>query len=208
MATDTEDTAALGERGAPEGFWLALPDGWFPFDLTSGVAERSIDALIAARIAEDPSVAESGDELKQLLRRIAVEAQKANIEFTACYVANLAPGLPVTASLTIGLHTIGEPVTLTAIQNGLAAQGETKAIVVDSAAGPAVRVREHSTYPMPEAVGDFEVAVAQYYVPVPGRNQVALLSFTTPALPLEDDLVQLFDVMVGTFQFTWNAPDK
>ena len=201
----TTDITETADPRDPDGFWLALPDGWFILDLDPRTAEAGIDQLLASRVAVDPSLASELGELKQVLLRTAAEADKAGIEFSACYAASIDEQLLVTASLGVVVHTIGEQVSLQAIQEGLVERGAgTRLSTVESAAGPAVKVRDRSKIPVPGTEQELEVALRHYYVPVPGGHRIALLSFSTPTLPLEDDLDQLFDAMVGSFQFTWD----
>lgn len=203
--TDTQETA---ERGDPDGFWLALPEGWFILDLDPRTAEAGIDQLLASRLAEDPTLAPEIGELKQVLLRTAAEADKAGVEFTACYAAAIGEDLLVTASLGVVVHTIGEQVSLRSIEEGLTERGAgPRMSMVESAAGPAAKVRDRSVIPIPGSEQQLEVALRHYYVPVPGGHRIALLSFSTPTLPLEDDLDQLFDAMVGSFQFTWDEDE-
>lgn len=203
--TDTTDTA--GHRD-PDGFWLALPEGWFILDLDPRTAEAGIDQLLASRVAADPTLAPEVGELKQVLLRTAAEAEKAGIEFTACYAASIDEQLLVTASLGVVVHTIGEQVSLQAIREGLVERGAgSRLSTVETSAGPAVKVRDRSKIPVPGTDQQLEVALRHYYVPVPGGHRIALLSFSTPTLALENDLDQLFDAMVGSFQFTWDRPE-
>lgn len=198
-------TTHTAERGDPDGFWLALPDGWFILDLDPRTAEAGIDQLLASRVAEDPRLAPEVGELKQVLLRTAVEADKAGIEFTACYAAAIGKQLLVTASMGVQVRTIREEVSLGAIEEGLVARGAGPRLsTVESGAGPAAKVRDRATIPVPRSEQRLEVALRHYYVPVPGGHRIALISFSTPTLSLEDDLDQLFDVMVGSFQFTWD----
>lgn len=203
--TDTTDPA--GHRD-PDGFWLALPDGWFILDLDPVTAEAGIDQLLASRVAADPTLEPEVAELKQVLLRTAAEAEKAGIEFTACYAAAIGEQLLVTASLGVVVHTIGEQLSMQAVQDGLTERGAgPRMSTVETGAGPAVKVRDRASLPIPGTEGQIDVALRHYYVPVPGGHKMALLSFSTPTLALEDDLDQLFDAMVGSFQFTWDRPE-
>lgn len=42
----------------------------------------------------------------------------------------------------------------------------------------------------------------QYFVPVPGRDDIAVVAFGSPSMALENELTILFDTMASTFAFT------
>ncbi|MDQ6613794.1 MAG: hypothetical protein M3083_03325 [Actinomycetota bacterium] len=191
----------------PVGFWLALPEGWFTLDVNPKTAAASVDRLIAHRLLEAPQLGDEVASIKHTLTLVAAEAQRVGIEFSAGYAVNAGDDLVITANLGISVHTIGEGVSVQAIEQGLHARGDAKSAIVESGAGTAVKVRGRDRHSLPGGPGVFEVATWQYFVPVPNSNRLALLSFTTPTLALADDLDELFDAMVSSFRFTWVEQD-
>jgi hypothetical protein len=57
---------------------------------------------------------------------------------------------------------------------------------------------------MPEGSGWIRTVLMQTFIPVPGphRKQVALVTASSPILPLATELLDLFDAVTSTFRFT------
>ena len=78
--------------------------------------------------------------------------------------------------------------------------------LVELDSGPAVRRRGRRSRLFPGAEEPVEFVSHQYFVRVPSTaDRVALLSFATPTLAVEDDLGDLFESMARSFMFTWSG---
>jgi hypothetical protein len=53
---------------------------------------------------------------------------------------------------------------------------------------------------------EFEDTVVEYFVPVPDRDEVLMLTFSTPLEPIADAMVELFDAVAGTLR--WQPRDE
>ena len=73
------------------------------------------------------------------------------------------------------------------------------------AAGRATRRRRTERSKESRKLGStFPDTIVEYFVPVPGRAELLLLTFSTPLEPLADEMVELFDAVAGTLR--WPRP--
>jgi hypothetical protein len=75
--------------------------------------------------------------------------------------------------------------------------------VVDVDAGRAVRRSGRRTMRFPGSEAPVELVTRQFFIPVPKTSDLlAVVAFSTPTLSLEDEMIALFDSILGTFAFT------
>jgi hypothetical protein len=71
--------------------------------------------------------------------------------------------------------------------------------------GTVTRTRGVEDVALPDGSGWVRAALLQTFVPFPGAGQarVALITGSSPALPLAAEMHDLFDAITTTFRFTW-----
>lgn len=199
----------------PAGIRIATPDNWWLLPLEEHSRHQAIAALVDERIALEPRIAPMRGELVSRFRRTARDAAASGAVLCAS-MAMAADDAALSANLLVLVDRIaltenGEPTTdpsqielamreLTADETG-ARRGEVR-IVELAGAGSAVRVRAHKVVAVSLVNRDVEVLSVQYFVPVPGSLDTAVLTFTSPSLAYEEALVGMFDAMAETFEFT------
>ncbi|MGH8906306.1 MAG: hypothetical protein ACRD0K_07290 [Egibacteraceae bacterium] len=197
--------SANAGQGPPSGFWIALPAGWVSLDVDPATSAASARKLVEAAARGDETVRANRAAVERTLVGLTSGAAASGVSLCACYYEAFEDQLAVQASLTVAIHALDQANDPAAMVGDLAS-GETSRCVevVDLGAGPVVRRAGRRGQALPGTDESLEFVVRQYYVPVPGTSdRVALLSFASPALVVEDDLVALFDSMAGSFVFTW-----
>ena len=192
-------------RGAPGGFWVPLPESWVSIDVDPSTSPASTRKLVEAAAANDETVRAQRAAIEQLITQMTADASAAGVCFVACYF-QVYDDFPVQASMTVAFHTIdgrNDPGSMLADLGG--SDGRVVDLVeLDS--GPAVRRRGRRSRLFPGAEEPVEFVSHQYFVRVPSTaDRVALLSFATPTLAVEDDLGDLFESMARSFMFTWSG---
>jgi hypothetical protein len=200
-----------GENGrgtAPTGFWIALPEGWVSLDINPETSAATARQLVEAAARNDKTVRENQVAIEQTLAQLASDAAATGVQFCACYF-QVFDEVPVQASVTVAIHTL-EANDPGAMVRELTAGGTGRSVdVVDLEAGRAVRRAGRRREVLPGMDEPVEFFGCQYYVPVPSTtNQIALLSFATPTLAVEEDMGDLFASMAGTFTFTWTKQGR
>jgi hypothetical protein len=196
-----------GKATAPSGFWIALPDGWVSLDVNPATSATTARQLVEAAARNDNTVRENRVAIEQMLAQLASDAAATGVQFCACYFQVFEEDFHVQASLTVAILTLDEANDPGAMVRELAGGGAGRSVeVVEVEAGPAVRRTGRRREALPGMEEPLEFLGCQYYVPVPSTtNQIALLSFVTPTLAVEEDMDDLFDSMARTFTFTWAA---
>lgn len=192
------------------GFFLALPDGWATLDVDPRTAARSVRWQLDHAQLDHPEVAAHRHIIEQALTQVAADAGASGTCFAACWFTVVGQ-LPVQASVAVSLTDIVDgPST----SEGMIADlvdvhdGRSVAVVDLGDDGPnAVRRSGRRRRTLPGQREEVEYLSHQVYVPVPGGKRtggrtVAILSFATPTLELEEELAGLFDDMAATFRFT------
>ena len=182
------------------GFGLLTPADWYRIPLHPATRrESSIKAMVDRQF--------TGIDNQPILRRKTEDelqgAAEAGAEQggAALYLSYLdAAGVPLSASLLVSLL----PQTHERATAALTTHGE--ATVVDlPAAGRATRRRRTERSKESRKLGStFPDTIVEYFVPVPGRAELLLLTFSTPLEPLADEMVELFDAVAGTLR--WPRP--
>lgn len=184
----------------PTSVRLALPPAWVEID------PREPDVLGALRRQID--VPDGGEELVvALLAPLAVRlsrlSARADIVLAGCYSELIEiPGetdpFVMTAQVTLAMSP---PVgSLDRLQEVLGGDG-VEVEPVDLPAGPGVLVTGRTHVDDEGWTGPQEAMLRRYFVPVPGLNRVAALSFLSPNLDLEDEFAEVFDAIAETLEF-------
>lgn len=193
----------MTETRAPV-FGLVTPEDWYRIPLLPQERrEASVAALIKRQFA--------GVDDQPVLRRKAEEqllgAAEAGVEQggVVLYLSFLeAAGIPLSASLLVTrIHRAFD--SLDAVV-ALAGSGEVEPVKLP-AAGAAARLRRTERPKQSRKLGtEFDDTIVEYFVPVPDREEVLHLTFSTPLEPIADAMVQLFDAVAGTLR--WHQPTE
>lgn len=186
------------------GFWLNLPDGWLPLDIEGGRIPAQVAALIEQRAAADPNVAAHRRVIEQQIASALRAARRKELAFAAILATCTRDGLPIAASLAVTRHRMPGSADLDAMLGAAQAQaGRTVSLLDTPFAGAAVRCAWRERIAAQPGVRETaEVALVQYHVPIPGRQQQLLtLTGATPTLPMAEVFGTLFDAIVSTLQF-------
>lgn len=185
-------------------FGLITPEDWYRIPLQPRERmEASVAALIKRQFA--------GVDDQPVLRRKAEEqllgAAEAGVEQggVVLYLSFLeAGGIPLSASLLV-CRIFEKFDSLDAVV-ALAGSGEVEPVKLP-AAGPAARLLRRERPKQSRKLGtEFDDTIVEYFVPVPERDEVLLLTFSTPLEPIADAMVGLFDAVAGTLR--WHQPTE
>lgn len=195
--------------GVVGGVQLATPAYWWDLPLDPATRDQEIAALIDERIERYPQLAESRSEVTALLRQLAAEAADLGAVFSSQF-GLLGDGPALAGNLLVVTQSPApSPIEallaqVRGLEDSLASRtvGTAEVGMVElPLAGPAVRRRARQSITFPGADAGIDAVVVQYYVPVPSTDAVALMTFTSPTVRKEDDLVELFDTVAATFSF-------
>src|ERR1039457_4970427 len=169
-------------RAATGEFSFATPAGWFAIDLPATPAD-------AGRLADQvavthPELAGQGEALAGMLTTLA-EATEA-VGAVGAYGALFgASGVALPATLLVSIQPMG-PYSLDEMGRELSGADHEIARMFDLPAGRTVRI-ERLIEPSATGEGRRPVSFTVIYLTeVPGRGQVVVLTFGTPALALAD----------------------
>lgn len=200
-------TASTGAvKAAKLGYWMNLPEGWLPLDLSDGQRiPTAVAELIDERAAADPNVAEHRAAIERQVAAAVRAARTKELSFAAILATSTSTGLPIAASLALTKHRSPDGADAGRILAGLGkAGGKTNTLFRTPFAGTAVR----SSYPETVAAegpdGEtqtVQIAVVQYFLPMPSGRDILVASGATPTLPMAAAFGELFDAIMSTFQF-------
>ncbi|MER7574597.1 hypothetical protein [Streptomyces sp. NPDC126514] len=185
-------------------FGLVTPEDWYRIPLRPRERmEASVAALVKRQFA--------GVDDQPVLRRKAEEqllgAADAGIEQggVVLYLSFLeAGGIPLSASLLV-CRIFEKFDSLDAVV-ALAGSGEVEPVELP-AAGPAARLLRRERPKQSRKLGtEFDDTIVEYFVPVPDRDEVLLLTFSTPLEPIAEAMVGLFDAVAGTLR--WHRAEE
>lgn len=192
------------------GFSITVPDSWFEVDTRPATRDASIKSLVYERVREQPDMREARPAIVKLLREFAERASAAGAVYCACMVHPTDEG-PITASATITLidspgSAAAAPLTVDRLLDELSnrdAQGRITTQLTVAAlpeVGEVARSYGVEDLQLPDG-RTLRSVVMQTFVPLPGRDELALVSCSSPVLDLEDQLLDLFDAVTSTFRF-------
>jgi len=203
-------------RKAELGFWMNLPEGWLPLDVRSDSIPDQVRELLERRCVEDPLAAAHRGKLEQQLRQAVKMARSQDLAFGAILATFTPDGLPITASLALTRHRTIDGAEAATVLSALNEQRDKQNSLFDVPfLGTVVRSEYLDRTPVevppargssaPAATATAEVAIFQYYIPVPRSTDVVIATGATPTLPMRAAFAQLFDAIISTFQFVDGA---
>ncbi|MFE7069848.1 hypothetical protein ACFU96_07150 [Streptomyces sp. NPDC057620] len=197
--SDDGDEAA----GSENVFGLITPEDWYRIPLQpEDRREASVSALVKRQFAgvdDQPALRRQAQE--QLLGAAEAGVEQGGVVLYLSFLE--AAGIPLSASLLISrlqrrfdaLDTV----------SALSDKGETSQVRLP-AAGRAVRRRRTERTREARRLGsEFEDTVVEYFVPVPDRDEVLMLTFSTPLEPIADAMAELFDAVASTLRWQKKA---
>jgi hypothetical protein len=210
--------STVGRPSRPVDVAVVLPDDWWVVPLQPAQARhRSVRRLVERQFngVDQPILRR---DVTQRLGSAADEAAAANGRWMAVSLQR-AGGVPVPASLVLTWLELGPPhgdghvADLVAQLTGPAEHAvATNADEVTSAALPCGRVVRRVRAATPAdatlAAAEIEPIAVDYFLEFPSADGMALLSFSTPLAVLREPLIELFDAVVGTAQWSYPPPNS
>ncbi|MGI8665425.1 MAG: hypothetical protein ACR2N4_05265 [Jatrophihabitans sp.] len=197
------------------GFWMNLPEGWWPLELSRGRIPEQVRRLLDERAAADPQVAAHRGQVEQQLRAPLRSPRAKELTFGAILATFTGTGLPIAASLALTRHRSPDGADAARILAELGHQsGRRNSLFELPFVGTVVRSDYLDRTPLESSGGGVgkpgtpplvEVAVFQYYIPMPGGAEIMLATGASPTLPMRAAFGELFDAIISTFQFV-DAP--
>ncbi|MFJ6084340.1 hypothetical protein ACIQI8_23345 [Streptomyces sp. NPDC092369] len=200
---------------------IQVPHTWYEFDVHPVSVNRSIRDVVAERVKDRPELADFQAELVRTLKKVAREARKRSVVYSGS-MCEIVDDEPMVASLLVSVteavnETTGEssPTGLDTLMGSLApiAPGRRptdpwrRVQVVDlPEAGRAVRTEGIEDIEIPDDNRSYRAVMMQTFVPFPVSSpKVAVISASTPQLALVEPMLELFDLITGTFRFVHRA---
>lgn len=192
---------ALANPTAAASFSIATPGDWVSIRLPQG--EGAADDLAAALADSWPGPASSVAELREMARSLMNAAAALDVLGAYATVLNdhgrLLPASLVINAFPLRGKSLGQVAEELAGGNG--ARGARPPRLVDLPAGRSVRVERLREWGDPAAGGNPVSLLVQYVAEVPGCGQALVLTFSTPALGLAEQLRPVFHAMASTLRF-------
>jgi hypothetical protein len=191
----------------PRDFTVLLPPGWVRIKL-DGSEPVVLARLVAAKVATvDPAQREEARAL--LTRSLGSALRDARAAGGLDVLISVAEshGVPIAASCLITyLDKDGDKVPLDGLLMDLAARGG-QVTGTEIADGPAIRHQyevspPEGSLPAGEEPVATRVTMVDFFLPLPGRPGLLVLSFSTPVEPLAEALVMLFDAIAESLRWT------
>ena len=202
----TRPTAANGGAArTPRDFAVLLPPGWVRIKL-DGSEPVTVASLVAAKVATvDPAQREGARALLTRTLGSALRDARAAGGLDVLISVAASHGVPIAASCLITyLDKDGDKVPLDGLLMDLAARGG-QVTGTEIAGGPAIR-HQYEIVPPAASLPDDPVAtrvtMVDFFLPLPGRPGLLVLSFSTPVEPLAEALVMLFDAIAESLRWT------
>jgi hypothetical protein len=183
-------------------FSIGTPGDWFDIRLPQDEAATN---ELAARLADSwPEQVGSPEELRGLVRTLVSAAAALDVLCAYATVVN-GHGSPLPASLVVNAFPLrGKSLDHVAeeLSGGDGVPGARPPRVLDLPAGRVVRVERLREWGA-SANGRQPVSLLiQYVAEVPGGDQALVLTFSTPALGLAEQLRPVFHGIASTLRFT------
>ncbi|MEV5955597.1 hypothetical protein AB0M11_17805 [Streptomyces sp. NPDC051987] len=216
-----EDPFAGAAPGDVIGINIQVPSTWYEFDVHPATVNRSIREVVAERVRQRPELAKYQADLVRTLKKVAREARKANVVYSGS-MCEIVDGEPMVASLTVSVdaavnETTGETAptgldtlmsVLKPIEPGRRPTDPWRRVrlVELPDAGQAARAEGIEDIEIPDDNRSYRAVLMQTLVPFPGNDpKVAVISASTPQLALAEPMLELFDLIAGTFRFVHRA---
>jgi hypothetical protein len=187
------------------GFGLITPEDWYRIPLQSGEQrEASVAGLIKrqwAGVDDQPILRRKAQE--QLIGVAEAGADQGGLVLYLSFLE--AAGIPLSASLLIS--RVSRRFDSIDAVAALAGRGEVTPVTLPGA-GRASRTRRSERNRQTKKLGSqFEDTIVEYFVPVPGRDESLMLTFSTPLEPIADAMVELFDAVAGSLRWRRHTED-
>jgi hypothetical protein len=184
---------------------IATPAVWWDLPLDPATRDADIASLVDRRIAQVPAFGPRRAELVGLLTRLAEQAYQVGALLSS-HLALVDSTRAVTANLLVAVR-LGARSDLplldeVRVMDGPGHQAEVSEVRLPSA-GDAVRRLTRLRVADREFSGD--AVLVQFFVPVPGSADLAVLTFTSPNVAEQEPLVALFDGIAATLTFVDEA---
>lgn len=204
--------------GTPVGVSIRVPDSWYEFDIHPAGRDDNIRQAVNERVRAYPELAPYRPMLLRILRQSARDAWDSGAVYCGCYADALDAETPVTAGLTMavvdtrrddGSSLDTDPQAMAKRFPAKQAQNaddtwQRVAVLELPRAGTAVRTEGVEDLPVPGTHRSARMITMQTFVRVPGSpDRVAVITATSPNLPLQDPFLELFDAISATFCFTY-----
>jgi hypothetical protein len=190
-------------------FRVTVPPKWWRLDVDRQTMGESIPRLVTERVGADPRIAAARSEFTGLLLGAAEQAAANGAVFAAMYAEQLDGGL-LGASMLAFVTALDEAAT----RDGRADLDRLHDLVLRTA-NPGDEVVESGTVVLPAGAAvrlrrrtrgrvmgrDVSSEVVQYFVPVPGRRNTVVMTFSTPTVQLGDAFAALFAAMADSLQW-------
>lgn len=190
--------AARPASAVPTDFRVLLPPGWVRVPVTDRATE-SVVALATARARVAPPEQQESvrTHLVSLLSRAVAAARDAG-GVDVMLSVDAVEGVPVPASCLVSYVEPESEHDLAMLAGQLAGPG-VEVSVVDLDAGRAVR--RQSTRWAEDAAVSVVLSELAFWLPVPGRSGLLVLTFSTPSAELAPALLPLFDAIATTLRW-------
>jgi hypothetical protein len=195
-------TASQAARG---GLALATPGDWLAIRVPSehSDADRLAEEAVAAR----PELARHREAIRDLFRTLVEACEKLPVAAAYATVLDVVGG-PLPATLVVAVRPMGEHSLDSIAEEMSAERGEGLPPPVvgmfDLPAGRTARIERLAEWTGTGEGRRLVSFIAQYVTEAPG-GQAAMLTFSTPAVALADQLRQLFHQIACTLRF--NVPE-
>ena len=187
---------------APRSVGLRLPQDWVELDPRADDIVAELRRAVGQRWTGPGPIAE--EQLLSLLAPLGLELRRLGAHADIVLVGLYADVVPVAGSdepLVLTAHamlSLSPPVgSLDEVRRELGADADT----VTLPAGTAVRLSGPATISHPDWDGEVAAYRRWYFVPVPGTDRMATLSFLTPNTTLTAVFGDVFDAVAGTLTF-------
>ncbi len=190
-----------------------LPGTWGRVNLaTEASTQRSIRKVVEYSVGRSDELASVRAELRGRFRD-AADLARANGATDFHIALEIAPGVPMPAWLAVFLPDLAsadfDALGIGELRAGLDAGLSSTA--PDGAVTTAVKTRVQAVrqvfrrvQPAEEETPELELLQADYWLAAANPNRIALLTFTTNFVDLEEQMLGLFDAVIGTVR--WPAP--
>jgi hypothetical protein len=198
---------------AATAFAITVPETWFEIELRPTVREESTRSMVYERVKDQPELREHRATIVRVLLEFSERAWNSGARYCACMVEPTTDG-PITTSVTVTIidappNTSGEQDThrVDAVLDAFAPTGSVApkdapslTVATLPKVGETARMYGKETVDVGEG-HRIESVFMRTFVPIPNSTQLALISAASPVLWLEEELLDLFDAVTGTFQF-------
>jgi hypothetical protein len=182
--------AAMTGAAIPRDFTVLLPPGWARIPIDGRESARAA-ALAAQKTADltEPQRSQVREKLARLIRSALRDARSCGGIDIMLSLAE-RDGVPLAASCLISYVDQGQKVPVDMLAAELSASGGN-VTVAQSGGDAAVRRRYHED----------GMTKLDYFLPMPGRTGLLVMSFGTPVEPLADAFVLLFDAIAQSLRW-------